>query len=126
MAVRRKGEVYELEFRDEVLERMRRGERVAHLSRALGIAESVLYEWRSKAQPLAGGPTGREDEETREIRRLRTRVAGLESALGREVMEKDFFASALRRVAGRRGTSDGNGSKTSGLKSAAGWHRKAD
>jgi transposase-like protein len=124
--MRRKGEAYGLEFREKVLERMRRGERVAHLSRELGITESLLYEWKSKAEPWASGSPGREDEASKEIRRLKARVAGLEGALGREAMEKDFFENALRRVAARRGISDGNGSKTSGLKSAAGWNRKAD
>ena len=124
--MRRKGEPYGWKFREEVLERMRGGERTAHLSRELGISESVLYEWRSKTEPWAAAPLGREEGARGEIHRLRTQVAGLESALGREAMEKDFFENALRRVAARRGTSDGNGSKTSGLKSAAGWNRKAD
>jgi transposase-like protein len=126
MVMRRKGEAYEPEFREEVLERLRRGERVAHLSRELGITESLLYEWKSKAEPWSSGSAGREDEASQEIRRLRARVAGLESALGREMMEKDFFESALRRVAAKRGISAASGSKTSGLKSAAGWKRKAD
>ena len=124
--MRKKGDVYEVEFREGVLERMRRGERVAHLSRELGLSESLLYQWKSKAEPWCSEPAGREDEAMQEVRRLRARVAGLESALGREAMEKDFFASALRRVAARRGTSAASGSKTSGLKSAAGSKRKAD
>jgi hypothetical protein len=54
------------------------------------------------------------------------RVGQLERLLGQEMAEKDFFESALRRIAVQRGTSSASGSKSSELKSAAGWERKAN
>ena len=73
--MRKKGDVYGVEFREEVLERMRCGERVAHLARELSLSESLLYLWRSSAEPWAAGPPGREEEATKENRRLRARGA---------------------------------------------------
>jgi hypothetical protein len=124
--MRKKGEPYGWQFREQVLERIRRGERIAQLSIELGIARGILYEWRSNAEPWANGLGGSEDAVVRENRELKAHIAELEASLGQEVVEKDFFESALRRVAARGANSDANGSKTSELKSAARWNRKAN
>ena len=124
--MKKKGEVYGLKFREEALERIRRGERVARVAKDLGCHRSLLYQWRSKAEPWASEPPGREDAAGQEIRQLKMRVGQLERLLGQEMAEKDFFESALRRIAVQRGTSSASGSKSSELKSAAGWERKAN
>ena len=125
---RRKGQHYSLGFQEQVLQRIRLGERIRQLSWELKVPRSVLYEWREKAESQPGGKKYEQEEQQRdrEIGALEARIAELEAALGRKTLEVDFFRSALRRFEQTGQPAGEGGEKPSGLKSAAGWDRKAD
>lgn len=125
---RKKGQHYSLGFKEQVLERMRLGERIRLLGWELKVPKSVLYEWRKQAEGRPGGKQyeAARKERDQEVAALEARIAELEGVVGRQTLELDFFAAALRRV---EGSGQGNreaGEKASGPKSAAGCSRKAD
>ena len=125
---RRKGQRYSLGFKEQVWERMRLGERIRLLSWELKVPKSVLYDWREEMEGRPGGKKYDQEKDQRdgEIRALEARIAELEGVIGRQTLELDFFRSALRRIGEIGPTSESAGEKPSGLKSAAGWNRKAD
>ena len=125
---RRKGQHYSLGFREQVLQRIRLGERIRQLSGELKVPRSVLYEWREKAESRPVGKKYEQEDQQRDrgIGAWEARIAELEAALGRKTLEVDFFRSALRRFEQTGQPAGEGGEKPSGLKSAAGWNRKAD
>ena len=125
---RKKGQRYSLGFQEQVLQRIRLGERIRLLSWELKVPKSVLYEWREEMEGRPGGKKYEQEEQQRdrEIGALEARIAELEGVIGRQTLELDFFRSALRRIGETPPNSESAGEKPSGLKSAAGWNRKAD
>lgn len=119
---------YSAGFKEQVVRRMQEGERVKALSLELLVAPSVLFSWRQEAEERPGGKKyQREKEKTEgETAALEARIRELEAALGRKTLEVDFFRGALRRLAESGQPGGKVGEKSSGLKSAAGWNRKAD
>ena len=112
------------EFRTEIARRMLAGEDVTAMSKAYGLARSMMYRWRDayRKEGVAGvsrspgvrcGPaTGKADSRTEE--RLRKRVADLERKLGQREMEIDFFKGVFKRLeelpkAKRRGSEASTG-----------------
>jgi transposase-like protein len=119
---------YSAGFKEQVVRRMQEGERVKALSLELLVAPSVLFSWRQEAEERPGGQKDqREQEKTAgERAALEARIGELEAALGRKTLEVDFFRGALRRLAESGPAAGKAGEKSSGLRSAAGWKRKAD
>ena len=125
---RKKGQRYSLGFQEQVLQRIRLGERIRLLSWELKVPKSVLYEWREEMEGRPGGKKYEQEDQQRDrgIGAGEARIAELEAALGRKTLEVDFFRSALRRFEQTGQPAGEGGEKPSGLKSAAGWNRKAD
>lgn len=88
------------EYRREVVEKMKQCDNISALSRELGIKRKVLYEWKEKAE-RAGKPKTR-PAPTPEVEKLKSGIAELEKLAGRQTLELDFFASALRRIEEKR------------------------
>jgi transposase len=112
------------EFRTEIARRMLAGEDVTAMSKAYGLARSMMYRWRDayRKEGIAGvsrppgirctPATKKPDSRTEE--RLRKRVAELERKLGQQEMEIDFFRGVFKRLeelpkAKRRGSEASTG-----------------
>jgi len=108
---------YSMRFRQRVVERMQLEKNISQLSRELGLDRSMMYIWKR---------SGEVNVRDRQIQELQAKIAGLEGVIGRQVMELDFFESALRRTRETVQPSGGDGENTSTLKSAAASERKAD
>lgn len=121
------GRHYSPGLKERVLERIRLGEKVRQLCREFNLSSSVVYEWKDKAAGRPGKKLheGEAERRDQERRALEGRIAELEGVIGRQALELDFFASALRRVGGPAPSSGDAGRKISALKSAAGANRKA-
>ena len=109
------------EFKLKALERIKRGETIAALSRELGVHRQLIYKWKDAYRDgSVPAPVGRPtksvalsrrlaDEELSELEAARRRVAELERKVGQQALELDFFQQALRQV----GPKNGHGAKTS-------------
>jgi transposase len=96
--------VYSSEFRMQVVRRILDGERIAALSRELGIHRKLLYDWvrrvseggesnlRSRGRPRKTDSIGAA------VDNLPRRIAELERMVGRQQMAIEFFKLALRRI----------------------------
>ncbi|MDW6021978.1 transposase [Mesorhizobium sp. BAC0120] len=106
------------------VERMLAGEKVAALSKELGVACKMLYEWR--ARYLSGGASAlREPGQPRkepqlepprtpaDLGQAQARIAELERKVGQQQLKLDFFREALRQVREKRQPSDGPGASSS-------------
>ncbi len=120
---------YPIEFQERAVGRMESGERPSHLARELGMARSSLYLWKRKCggqlRPRPPGGTELEPKERR-IRELQGKITELQAVIGRQWLELDFFAAALRRVKEQRERNGASGASRSTPKSATGCRRKAD
>jgi hypothetical protein len=75
----------------------------------------------------AGGEEVAElDPQARKIRELEEKIASLEGVIGRQKLESDFFAAALRRVEGEVQPKNEIGETGSTPKSRAGRRNKAN
>src|ERR1035438_3883971 len=90
---------YSAGFKEQVIRRMQEGERVKALSHEFLIAPSVLFTWRQQADERPGGQKYEKVRRQRagEVQALDVRIAELEAAVGRSMLERDFLAGALRR-----------------------------
>lgn len=79
---------------------MKQCDNISALSRELGIRRKVLYEWKQRAERAANPKT--RPAPTPEVEKLKSRIAELEKLAGRQSLELDFFASALRRIEEKR------------------------
>ena len=142
----KKSRDFRVEFKLEAVCRMESGENVCALSRELGVARKLLYEWRSafrsggvsafrrRGRPrkgevvvgsrssLTSAPTGAATD----LASARRRIAELERKVGQQALAQDFFEQALRRIEGLRHGSDGNGGMPSTGSSGRGRRGKAD
>ncbi|MDP6563216.1 MAG: transposase, partial [Alphaproteobacteria bacterium] len=106
-----KHRVHTAEFKLLAVRRMIRGCNVKALAEELGVRRQLLYKWKAAFE--AGGPDnllpkrrGRRGkgaepppgQPVSEVAQLRARIAELERLAGRQAMELDFFAEALRVV----------------------------
>ena len=119
---------YDSTFKEWVIQRMLRGEKVKALSMELQIGKSALFSWRQEAERRPGGKqyAKRKPGQDSEVQALEARIAELEAAVGRTTLERDFLAGALRRIGVAIPSRENAGKKTSGPRSAAGWNRKAN
>jgi transposase len=117
--------VYSTAFKVSVVERLEAGEALAKVSKELGIARKLLYEWRSafRRQGVAGlnRKRGRKPGRRRVVERpprklgadgsamaagtpagdlqqAQARIAELERIIGRQQVDLDFFRKALRLI----------------------------
>jgi transposase-like protein len=119
---------YSAGFKEQVIRRMQEGERVKALSHEFLIAPSVLFSWRQEAEERPGGEKYEAAKRKRagEEQALEARIAELEAAVGRTMLERDFLAGALRRIGVTTPASESAGKKTSGPRSTGRWNRKAN
>src|SRR5216683_6189064 len=94
-----------VEFKRQVVERMKTCENIHSLARELKLQRKLLYTWKHQ---LEGRPEPRHANlgttaEDRKEKAHRDEIARLKSALAEKTLENDFFRSALLRVKpGRR------------------------
>jgi len=89
---RKKGQRYSKEFRHQAVERMNACDNIRRLSRELGVARHLLYNWRDRSEhtDLVSG-------RSRELI-LRKQILSLKRVLANKTMEVDFFRGALQRM----------------------------
>lgn len=106
--------IFSREFKLAAVERMLAGENVCALARELRVLRKSLYEWkdlwrqggadalrprgrprRSPALPTTVDPAASTQEALAQAQR---RIAELERQCGRQALELDFFAQALRHI----------------------------
>jgi transposase-like protein len=116
------------EFKQQVVERMKRSANIHELARELGIERKLMYTWKYQFE-------GRPEKNHADYRgtapdtmetRLRRENQELKQALGEKAAEVDFFVAALRRVKQDRPGSGANGDPASTPKSGRRSPRKAN
>src|SRR5712691_13484432 len=94
-----------VEFKRQVVERMKTCENIHSLARELKLQRKLLYTWKYRFE---GRPEPRHANlgttaEDRKEKAHRDEIARLKAALAEKTLENDFFRSALLRVKpGRR------------------------
>ena len=93
-----------VEFKRQVVERMKTCENIGALARELKLQRKLLYTWKYQ---LEGRPEPRYANlgiaaEDRKEKQLRDEIAKLKSVLADKTLENDFFRSALLKVKERR------------------------
>src|SRR6266566_8238781 len=89
-----------IEFKRQVVERMKTCKNIHALARELKIQRKLLYTWKYQ---LEGRPEPRHAKlaktaEERKDKQLRDEITKLKSALAGKTLENDFFESALLRI----------------------------
>ncbi len=116
-----------IEFKRQVVERMKTCENIGALARELELQRKVLYTWKYQFE---GRPEPRHANlgipaEDRKEKQLREENTKLKIALAEKTLEIDFFRSALRRIKETRQPSTGNGASASTKPSIRGRKSKA-
>src|SRR5216683_492923 len=114
-----------VEFKRQVVERMKTCENIHSLARELKLQRKLLYTWKYQ---LEGRPEPRHANlattaEERKDKQLRDEIAKLKAALADKTLEVDFFQSALRRIEEGRQNSTETGGSASMRKSRLGRNR---
>jgi transposase-like protein len=127
MAKMAKWRRHTVEFKRQVVERMKTCDNIHALARELKIQRKLLYTWRYQ---LEGRPEPRhanlaKTAEERKDKQLRDEITKLKSALGEKTLENDFFARALSRIRERRQQSEQTGGSASTTSSSRGRKSKA-
>jgi transposase-like protein len=127
MAKKPKWRRHTLEFKRQVVERMKTCANIHELARELGVQRKLLYTWRYQFE---GRPEPRHANlgitaEDRKEKQHREEIAKLKSALADKTLENDFFRSALLKVEeGRQGRTE-TGASASTTSSSRGRKSKA-
>jgi transposase len=119
--------VFSTSFKEGVVGRLESGEALAAVSKELGIARKLLYEWRWawRRHGAAGlnqrrGPkpglmrkmaTG--DPPGAALARAKARIEELERLVGRQQLDLDFFRKALRLADALQGRAPARGENSS-------------
>ena len=116
-----------VEFKRQVVERMKACENIQSLARELKLERKLLYTWKYQ---LEGRPEPRHANlattaEERKDKQLRDEIAKLKSALADKALENDFFESALLRIKEVRQQSLSSGASASTTSSSRGRKSKA-
>lgn len=116
-----------LEFKRQVVERMKTSQNIHELARELGVQRKLLYTWRYQFE---GRPEPRHANlgipaEDRKEKQHREEIAKLKSALADKTLENDFFRSALLKVEEGRQRSMETGGAASTTSSSRGRKSKA-
>jgi len=128
MAKKAKWRRHSVEFKRQVVERMRACENIGALARELGIQRKLLYTWKYQFE---GRPEPRHANlgttaEERKEKHLRDEITKLKTALGEKSLENDFFRSALLRIKAIRRPSTVAGEQASTTPSSRGARSKAN
>jgi transposase-like protein len=116
-----------VEFKRQVVERMKTCENIHELARELKLERKLLYIWKYQFE---GRPEPRHANlaitaEERIDKPLRDEIAKLKSALAQKTLEIDFFKTALLRVKEARRPSIETGASASTAPSGRGRKNKA-
>jgi transposase-like protein len=116
-----------VEFKRQVVERMRTCENIGALARELKLERKLLYTWKYQFE---GRPEPRHANlattaEERKDKRLLDEIAKLKAALADKALENDFFRSALLKVQERRQPGVGTGETASTTPSVRGRKSEA-
>ena len=111
MSGMRKWRRHTIEFKRQVVEKMKTCENIMGLARELGLERKLLYTWKYQFE---GRPEPRQanlamSAEERREQQLRAEISKLKSALAERELEKDFFEAALLRIRGVRQGSESSG-----------------
>src|SRR6202142_1385624 len=115
MAKMAKWRRHTVEFKRQVVERMKTCENIGALARELKIQRKLLYSWKYQFE---GRPEPRHANlattaEERRDKHLRDEIIKLKSALADKTLENDFFRLALLRVKEQRQQSSEAGGSAS-------------
>jgi transposase-like protein len=127
MAEMAKWRRHTVEFKRQVVERMKTCENIGALARELDLERKLLYTWKyqfeGRPEPrhanLATTPEERKDKQ------LREEIAKLKAALADKTLENGFFRSALLKVKEGRQRSSETGASASTTSSSRGRKSKA-
>jgi transposase-like protein len=127
MAKMAKWRRHTVEFKRQVVERMKTCENIHALACELKIERKLLYTWKYQFE---GRPEPRHANlgttaEERKQKQLRDEVAKLKMALAEKSLETDFFKSALLRIKEARQPSTAPGATASTTPSSRGRKSKA-
>ena len=127
MAKKAKWRRHTVEFKRQVVERMKTCENIGALARELKLERKLLYTWKYQ---LEGRPEPRHANlgitaEDRKDKQLRDEITKLKSALADKTLEIDFFRSALLKVKEGRRQSTEAGASASTTSSSRGRKSKA-
>jgi transposase-like protein len=114
-----------VEFKRQIVERMKTCENIHELARELKLERKLLYTWKYQFE---GRPEPRHANlattaEERKDKQLRDEIAKLKAALADKTLEVDFFQSALRRIEEGRQNNTETGGSASMRKSRLGRNR---
>ena len=127
MAKKAKWRRHTVEFKRQVVERMKTCENIGALARELKLERKLLYTWKYQFE---GRPEPRHANlgiaaEDRKEKQLREEITKLKSALADRTLEIDFFRSALLKVKEGRRRSTEAGASASTTSSSRGRKSKA-
>src|SRR5438477_7368389 len=119
---------HSVEFKRQVVERMKTCENIEALARELKLQRKLLYTWKYQFE---GRPEPRHAHlgtapEDRKEKQLRDEITRLKSALAEKGLENDFFRDALLRTKGGPQPTNRAGASTSTTASGRGRKSKAD
>lgn len=119
---------HSVEFKRQVVERMKTCQNIEELARELKLQRKLLYTWKYQFE---GRPEPRHANlaataEERRDKRLQDEILKLKLALAEKTLENDFFAAALLKIKERRQPSTAPGVATSTKRSARGPQSKAN
>jgi transposase-like protein len=127
MAKEAKWRRHTVEFKRQVVERMKTCQNIQELARELGVQRKLLYTWKHQFE---GRPEPRHanlgiSAEDRKEKQLLNEITKLKSALADKTLENDFFRSALLKVKEGRQRSTEAGASASTTSSSRGRKSKA-
>ena len=127
MAKKAKWRRHTVEFKRQVVERMKTCQNIGELARELKIERKLLYTWKYQ---LEGRPEPRHANlgttaEDRKEKQLREEITKLKASLADKTLENDFFRSALLKVKEGRQRSIETGATASTTSSGRGRKSKA-
>jgi len=103
-----------VEFRRELVRRLRKGEDIVALSREAGVHRSLLYKWRVQADRDEVAVTS---ASVNAYHALRQELQRAKQALADKTLEVDFFRGALQKVEARSRPTNSAGERASTTRS---------
>ena len=127
MAKMAKWRRHTVEFKRQVVERMKTCENIEALARELKLQRKLLYTWKYQFE---GRPEPRYADlgttaEDRKEKRFRDEITKLKVALAEKALETDFFKSALLKIKEGRPRSSAPGASASTASSSRGGKSRA-
>jgi transposase-like protein len=127
MAKKAKWRRHTLEFKRQVVERMKTCQNIHELARELGIERKLFYTWKYQFE---GRPEPRNANlgitaEERKDKQLREEITKLKVSLAEKTLENEFFRSALLKVKEGRQQNTETGASASSTSSGRGRRSKA-